>query len=128
VNFISISVRRLLRDGSRVVLIGALLGALSGCALLQNFQRQRRAQKEKNRPPAARALQHIGDITLVATEGAFVLIDNQSRPSPAIGAMVHARSPDGRAAELRVTEMRKRPFVVADVVSGTPAKGDRVFQ
>ena len=111
-----------------MVLTAVLLTALPGCALVQNFQRQRRAAAEKKRPPAARALQAIGEIALVNLEGGFVLIDNQARPSPVVGAIIHARGPDGRGAELRVTEMRQRPFVVADVVSGVPAKGDPVFQ
>jgi len=118
-----------MRSLPRFLLIVALCGALfPGCALLRKFKRKRL-------PPAAamvkvaRPTQLIGTIVLVNTEGAFVLVDGGSRPNPTVGTPAESRSMDGTAsAQLKVTEIRKRPFVIADIVSGTPVKGDEVFQ
>lgn len=113
-----------MRSLARLLLILTLVCALlPGCALVPNFLRKRRAKDETPKAP-----QLIGTVVLVNPEGGFVLVDSGSLPSPAMGKAAQARSPDGSVAELRVTEVRKRPFVIADVVNGTPRTGDQVFQ
>lgn len=114
------------RGRGRMLLVAGLAVALfPGCNLLQKF-RGRGAGKEAPLP-RTRSVQLIGKVVLVNPEGDFVLIDNGSNPSPGLGAVMQCRMPDGTLAELQVTEMRKRPFVIADVLSGAPQKGAPVF-
>ena len=111
----------------RVLFVIALVPSLlPGCALWHKLVRTKQpaANQEKVPKPA----QLIGTIVLVNTEGGFVLIDNGSRPSPTMGTTAEGRSPDGSSAQLRVTEVRKRPFVIGDIVSGAPRVGDAVYQ
>lgn len=100
-----------------------LLSLLPGCALLSKFLRKKSAGQEMTK-----RVQLVGTISLVNPESNFVLVDSGSLPSPAMGASAQARAADGSLSELRVTEVRKRPFVIADIVNGTPHVGDRVFQ
>ncbi len=95
---------------------------LPGCSLLDKFHRKRRATVTPKHE------QLIGTVVLINTDIAFALIDNGSQPSPSVGATLQCRSADGSTAQLKVTAVRRRPFIVADIVSGTPGKGDEVFQ
>lgn len=71
----------------------------------------------------------IGTVALVNEEASFVLIDNGSLPSPASGTVLKC-NPVGAptSGEVKVTQIHKPPFVIADIVKGTPKKGDQVFQ
>ena len=84
----------------------------------------------KKKPPRAVAkwTQLAGTITLVNEEGSFVMIDNGAYPSPAAGTVLKCNPSGPNAAEVRVTQIYKPPFVIADIVKGTPKKGDQVFQ
>ena len=70
----------------------------------------------------------MGTVVLVSDEPSFVLIDNGSLPPPAVGTVLAINYQGNARVELKVTSIRKPPFVVADIVKGTPKKGDRVFQ
>ena len=110
------------RGRGRVLLVlGLAMTLFPGCALLKKL-RGREAPTQRTRP-----VQLIGKVVLVNTEGNFVLIDNGQNPSPGLGAVVQCRMSDGTVAELQVTEIRKRPFVIADVLSGVPLKEAQVF-
>jgi hypothetical protein len=98
-----------------------------GCSHLPSFLKPRKGEK-KQPVQVAKAPQLIGTVVLVNEDGAFVLIDNGSNPSPAMGTVVHNRLPDGTSAELQITEIRRRPFVIANILGGTPQKGTQVFQ
>jgi len=103
----------------------AVIVVLPGCALL-HWPRW-----GKKKPPRAEAkvLRLVGTVTLVSEEPTFVLIDNGSLPPPAAGTVLTINAaPGGTPVELKVTAIRKPPFVVADIVKGTPKKGDQVFQ
>jgi hypothetical protein len=102
-----------------VLIIGVSL--LAGCAPL-------RARKKKSPFPAAVAVRVVGRITLVNEEAHFVLIDTGVAPSPAPGETMKSRLSGVETAELKVSEVRKRPFVVADIVKGEPRAGDEVIQ
>ena len=108
-----------------LLVAGLAVTLFPGCVLLKKF-RGRGAGKEAP-TQRTRAVQLIGKVVLVNAEANFVLIDNGSNPSPGMGAAVQCRMPDGTTAELKVTEIRKRPYVIADVVSGTPQKDAPVF-
>ena len=70
----------------------------------------------------------VGTITLVNTEGGFTLIDSGNTPNPSVGEVIKSRTADVESGELRVTEVRRRPFYIADIIKGKPQKGDQVFQ
>jgi hypothetical protein len=107
-----------------LLVIALVASLLQGCALSHLFSRKGKFPKRAG----PKVVQMIGTITMVNAENGFVLIDNGSRPSPTMNSDAQGRSEDGTSAELRVTNVRKRPFVIADIVSGTPRVGDKVFQ
>ena len=48
--------------------------------------------------------------------------------NPRAGTTWRAYSDGALSAELRATGVRRRPWVIADIVSGQPQKGDTVMQ
>ena len=70
----------------------------------------------------------VGSITLVNTDGNFVLIDGGATPGPLPGAVLKTRTAAGESGELKAGDVRRRPFAIADIVKGTPQVGDQVFQ
>ena len=113
----------------RLLIFALLVALLPGCGVLTHLQQKRRvAALKKSAGPQLRWTQLIGTIALVNTEGKYVLIDSGSRPSPAVGTTLQNRPEGSPPAELHVTEIRKRPFVIADIVSGIPQEGDDVYQ
>jgi hypothetical protein len=105
-------------------LVAAVL--LSGCGVLHlNL-----LFWKKNKPPRAIAKfsQFVGAVVLVSEEPSFVLIDNGSLPAPAAGTVLAINYQGSAPVILKVTPIRKPPFVVADIVKGTPKKGDQVFE
>jgi hypothetical protein len=110
---------------SRFRLIPVLLAAavlLPGCGLLHwPFKR-------KQPKGAANAQLFMGTVTLVSEDPPFVLIDNGSLPPPAAGTVLTINSSGIPPVEMKVTNVQKPPFVVADIVKGTPKKGDRVYR
>src|ERR1041385_4129476 len=112
----------------RFVLILALTMLLTpGCAMLHKWKDKRRAAEEKRFKDKQRAPQLVGTIMLINGGAGFALIDSGGAPSPPEGTIIKSRSAGNESGELRVSEVRKRPFFIADVVKGTPQKGDHVF-
>jgi hypothetical protein len=56
------------------------------------------------------------------------MIDNGPYPSPPAGSVLRCNPSDTNPTEVRVTQIYKPPFVIADIIKGTPKKGDQVFQ
>jgi hypothetical protein len=83
----------------------------------------------KKKPPKAtlKIDQMMGTVAMVDLDSAFVLIDNGTLPGAMAGTILKIHSA-GVPVELRVTQIRKPPYVVADIVKGTPKKGDAVYQ
>jgi hypothetical protein len=113
------------------LLLAVLVASQTSCALL----RQRRARWQQ--PSAAdlelaahsrRPLQRVGVVTLVDPAQGFVLIDSGSLPSPAEGARLRTYTASVSSGEVQVSAVRRRPFVVADILQGTPRAGDEVFE
>ncbi len=106
----------------RLGLFALLLATqFSACALLRP-----RPKKAKRQPEAQPFF--VGTITVVNEDGHFVLIDSGASPGPMPGAVLKSRTPAGESGELKVGEIRRRPFAIADVLKGTPHVGDQVFQ
>ncbi len=89
---------------------------------------KRRAAEEKRLAGIPKVPHFVGTITLVNADESFVLIDTGSAPGPLVGSSITSRTAGSDSGELRVTEVRRNPFVIADIVKGKPQKGDAVFQ
>lgn len=107
----------------RALICALLLCSLAspGCALLH----RKKKPVPKSAPPSAMS---VGTITLVNEEGKFVLVDNGALPVPPVGGLLKCYQPSATepSAELVATDVRKRPFTIADIREGAPHKGDRV--
>ena len=80
----------------------------------------------KSAPPV-KPVAPLGLISLVNEEALFVLIESAEAPEP--GALLNARNQMGLdTAALMVSEERRPPFVIADIVKGMPRPGDLVFK
>ena len=85
-------------------------------------------------PPQSKTAQpftpRLGLVSLVNNSSDFVLIDIGTAPAPAQGTRLQAYSPRGgaAAAELSVSNYQRRPFLIADIISGDPKVGDSVVQ
>lgn len=109
-------------------LVLALAAASGGCAALRKLHRSRGDRKKA--PPVeapARPLL-VGTITLVNEDAHFVLIDVGFSSVPRTGMALKSMSGGVETGVVTVGDVRKRPFAVADIVSGAPKRGDQVFQ
>ena len=104
----------------------AIACAQSGCAGTK--KRKEAPQKAAAEPSRKKELRLIGVVTLVNSEGGFVLIDSGTNPAPDSEVILKCKTGGVESAELRVSEIRRHPFVIADIIKGTPNKGDLVFQ
>jgi len=108
----------MLRPLLRTFLLVAVLVGCAACGLLF---------PKKKQPAYTPHSLFIGTITLVNEAEHFVLIDNGTSPAPASGMVLKAYSGDTSSGELLASDLRRNPFIIADIRSGTPKKGDRVF-
>ena len=98
-----------------------------GCALWRRpLTGKKKAEAEKI-AAARRPLQSVGKIAIVNAKDGFVLIDTGSHAVPPAGARLRGYTGPVESAELKAGDVQRRPFVVADIVSGTPQQGDEVF-
>ena len=83
---------------------------------------------KKKQPPVAQPPRLIGTIKMVNKEDHFVLIDaiasGSTQPGDALVCIVNQQE----SANLQASSLRNPPFLIADIVSGNPSPGDRVFQ
>jgi hypothetical protein len=97
-----------------------------GCAALKKkAEARKKAAKEK---ASKREPRLIGVVALVNSDGGFVLIDCGTNPAPSGDEILKCKTGEIESAELRVSEIRRHPFVIADIVKGVPIKGDLVYQ
>lgn len=82
-------------------------------------------KKAANIPPSHRL---VGTIMVVNEEQHFVLIDTESSFPAAVGTALKSFSNGAETGVLTVSPEVKPPFMIADIVSGTPQKGDQVFE
>lgn len=77
--------------------------------------------------PAVRA--QIGRVSIVNVQENFVLIDTTaSRALPRPGTILTTSSDSGDTGSVKVAPERKRSFISADIIKGTPAPGDEVYR
>lgn len=79
--------------------------------------------------PSIAAPVYVGTVAIVHREPHYVLIDLSGTSSPPeSGTELTAIAATGEASRLKVTPERKHPFVSANVMSGEPKKGERVYR
>jgi len=70
----------------------------------------------------------LGQIRQVNSESGFVLIDatvsSSAKPGDALVCIANQKE----TADLKLTTLRSASFVIADITSGTPSVGDRVYK
>jgi hypothetical protein len=70
----------------------------------------------------------VGTILMVNTEGNFVLIDSSGWTAPEPGTALKCFRDGAETGVIAVGSERQGARVAADVVTGTPRKGDGVFR
>jgi hypothetical protein len=103
------------------VLILAALLVFPGCALLH------RTKRPVPRAVAVPQPLLVGKIALVNEAGHFVLVDNGTLPAPPSGVTLKTFTGAVQSGELESGEVRRPPFLIADIRAGAPKKGDRVY-
>lgn|GEM_PF-6857833 len=83
--------------------------------------------KSKPAPPAATPLNPIASIYVVNGPGKFVVLDSPSSNQLQTGKVLNTMKNGVIESTLRVTDDRTPPFIVAEIVSGSPSRGDSVF-
>ncbi len=83
---------------------------------------------KKEKPPTAMPPQLLGQIRQVNPESGFVLIDatvsSAAKPGDALVCIANQQE----KADLKLTALRSASFVIADITSGAPSVGDRVYK
>ena len=116
---------------TRRLLAGLLLSvlavsAIAGCATASKHPKPPVAAAPP--PPAQHIPELVGTITLVNAPLNFVLVDVGAVDYPAVGVALKSFSDGKETGILMVSPEKNRPFIIADIVKGTPAKGDLVYQ
>lgn len=83
---------------------------------------------KKKGPPKAEPAQLIGTVKMVNLDDKFVLIDALVYTPGSPGDSLVCISNQRETATLHLSPLRKPPFLIADIVSGTPSTGDRVYK
>jgi len=70
----------------------------------------------------------VGTVFQVKQEEGFVLVDVGTLYAPVAGKKLKCYSAGIQTAELSATMERVVSFISADILSGTPTRGDQVFE
>ncbi|MGC3990558.1 MAG: hypothetical protein QM796_12930 [Chthoniobacteraceae bacterium] len=107
-----------------MILAGSLglIVMLGGCAVFHKKKPQKPAASEESKPHP------IGTVTLVNEDLKFVLIDVGPSYLPQRGQAVKTFTNGQESGILAITGERQPPFIAADIVKGSPQKGDDVLQ
>jgi hypothetical protein len=100
---------------------------LSGCTALKNSKRKKAAEAMgRNQAEAPKEI-IVGQIELVNPMSQFVLIRSNRTMEVATDTELGFFHNGQLAGKIRVTPERKSLFLTADILSGSPAKGDAVM-
>lgn len=105
----------------------ALVAGTSGCGLLARSMKPRK-KKDDTRVERATVPERVGQIVLLNEEGKFVLVDLDAGSPPDAGTALKVMRQGVEVGVLALGDVRRRPFIVADIVSGTPQRGDVVYR
>jgi hypothetical protein len=99
----------------RIIALALCLCLGAGCA----------SRSKKAQTPVHRI---VGTVVSLDPSGRFVLIDAGTSAVVTSGQALKTFSNGQETGVLAVSPERKPPFVIADIVKGSPQKGDQVFE
>ena len=105
----------------------ALLFGTTGCTVLAHVFKGRK-KKDDTRVERATVPERVGEIVLLNDDARFVLVDLDTGNAPDAGTALKVMRQGVEVGVLALGDVRRRPFIVADIVSGTPQKGDLVYR
>ncbi len=105
----------------------ALMLGTSGCAVVANLFKSKK-KKDGTRVERATVPERVGEIVLLNEEAKFVLVDLDTGNPPDSGTALKVMRQGVEVAVLALGDVRRRPFIVADIVRGNPQKGDVVYR
>lgn len=83
---------------------------------------------KKEQPPRALEPHLLGEIKQVNQENGFVLLDASISSAASEGDELLCVADNRQTAVLRMTSLRSASFLIADIASGKPGVGDRVYR
>jgi hypothetical protein len=98
-----------------------------GCALVANLLKSKK-KKDDTRVERATVPERVGEIVLLNEDARFVLIDLETGNPPEAGTALKVMRQGIEIGVLALGDVRRRPFIVADIVKGEPKKGDLVYR
>jgi hypothetical protein len=102
----------------------AMLSLTTGCGVVNRVFKS--GSKPKQPGDEAKQEVFIGVVDMVNPEQHFVLVRTIVNMKIKSGSTLEARSPEGEKTTLSVTPEHKVNFISADIMSGTPRRGDAV--
>ena len=81
----------------------------------------------KAKPPIATTPQWLGSIRMVNTAENFVLIESSTMSSAVPGETYLSVGNGAETASLRMTSLKNPPFLIADIISGNPSPGEKIY-
>jgi hypothetical protein len=110
------------------LVLGLCVFAEGSCGTMKKLHLlPQQTSKPESKAPAPTP-RRVGTVTLVNDADQFVLIDTATAPAPEAGTALKTFTGEVESGVVTVGSVSRRPFVVADIVSGAPRKGDAVFE
>ena len=82
---------------------------------------------KKHAPPTATPPQWIGVIRMVNSAENFVLVESSAVSSAIPGETYLAVGKGRETASLKMTSLKNPPFLIADILSGSPSPGNKIY-
>lgn len=82
---------------------------------------------KKRKPPTASPPQWTGVIRMVNSAENFVLVESNAMSSAIPGETYLSVGRGVETASLRMTSLRNPPFLIADILTGNPSPGDKIY-
>jgi hypothetical protein len=83
---------------------------------------------KKQKPPTALLPQWTGVIRMVNSAEHFVLIETNAISTAVPGETYLSVAKGLETASLRMTALRNPPFLIADIISGDPSPGEKIYR
>ncbi|MEI6033683.1 MAG: hypothetical protein WCS65_05320 [Verrucomicrobiae bacterium] len=83
---------------------------------------------KKQKPPAALLPQWTGVVRMVNAPEHFVLIEANAMAAAVPGETYLSVARGLETASLRMTSLKNPPFLIADIVTGTPSAGEKIYR
>jgi hypothetical protein len=114
------------------LLLAICCAGIAGCGTLRGGKRTSKDSSPEAQAPRAVAVKlppvRVGIVTLVNEQDRFVIVDVGKADVPPSGTALKTFRDRVETGALAVGDVRRRPFIVGDIVKGAPQKGDEVFK